>query len=246
MNVFAFSIRTVPDIDSSRRLYDLHGLSDEDVVKAVLHRRRQQADSEALAHHLQRIVSISAVLRHADQFRVWSLGDESSTEAELLQRFFSGIERYTPDLLSWNGSRHDFPVIHYRSLLYGINAGTYWRPGENNVSIRRVDLTQTLGGRSSHEPVPLSEMAGLCGFPRSAGHSAIDACDTFLRGDIVKLRNDGEIDALKTYLIYLRFFCNNGHLDIDSYQRECELVREALQKSAAGHLQTFYNDWIDL
>ena len=245
MNVFAFSIKTVPDIDSCRRLYDLHGLSDEDVVKAVLHKRRQQADTEVLSHHLQKIVSISAILRHRDLFRVWSLGDVESNEEELLRRFYSGIDRYIPDLLSWNGNCFDFPVIHYRSLLYALNAGTYWSQGENNATIRHVDLTQALGGFLSHEPAPLGEVAGLCGFPGRAGGSAIDICDNYLRANIQKLRDDGEIDALNTYLIYLRFLCNKGQLDIESYQHECQLVRDELQNSGAAHLQSFNNDWID-
>ena len=243
MNIFAFSIKTVPDIDSCRRLYDLHGLSDEDVVKAVLHKRRQQANTEVLSHHLQKIVSISAVLRHRDLFRVWSLGDVESNEEELLQRFYSGIDRYSPDLLSWNGKRFEFPVIHYRSLLYAVNAGTYWNPGENNTRIRYMDLTQTLGGFSSHEPAQLGEVAGLCGFPGRAGESAIDVCDNYLRANMQKLRDDGEIDALNTYLIYLRFLCNKGQL---GNQHECQLVRDELQNSAAAHLQSFNSDWIDL
>jgi predicted PolB exonuclease-like 3'-5' exonuclease len=246
MNIFAFSIKTVPDIDSSRRLYDLHGLSDEDVVKAVLHKRRQQSNTEVLSHHLQRIVSISAVLRHRDQFRVWSLGDVESNEEELLQRFFSGIDRYTPDLLSWDGNCFDFPVIHYRSLLYALNAGTYWSLGENNVSIRPVDLTQALGLFSSHEPAPLGEVAALCGFPGRARQSAIEICDNYLQGNLQQLRDDGEIDALNTFLIYLRLLCNKGQLDSASYQHECQLVREELQNSGAGHLQSFNNDWLDL
>lgn len=245
MNVFAFSIKTVPDIDSCRGLYDLHGLSDEDVVKAVLHKRRQQANTEILSHHLQKIVSISAVLRHGDQFRVWSLGDVESNEEELLQRFFSGIDRYTPDLLSWNGNCFDFPVIHHRSLLYAVNAGTYWSSGKGDVGIRHVELAQTLGG-SSHQPAPLGEVAGLCGFPARKGESAIDVCDNYLQGNLQQLRDDGEIDALNTYLIYLRFLCNKGQLDIESYQHECQLVREGLQNSSAAHLQSFNNHWIDL
>lgn len=246
MNVFAFSIKTVPDIDSCRRLYDLHGLSDDDVVKAVFHKRRQQANTEVLSHHLQKIVSISAVLRNRDRFRVWSLGDVESNEEELLKRFFSGVDRYTPDLLSWNGNRFDFPIIHYRSLLYALNAAAYWRPGENQMSIRRIDLTRALSRMLSQFEAPLHEVAGLCGFPVRAGKSVIDVCERYLEGNLQQLRNDGEIDVLNTYLIYLRFLCNKGLLEAESYQQECQLVRNALQNSAAEHLQSFNSDWIEL
>ena len=62
MNVFVFNIQTIPDIDGARRLYDLHGLSDEDVARAIFHKRRQQANTEILRHHLHKIVTISAVM----------------------------------------------------------------------------------------------------------------------------------------------------------------------------------------
>ena len=84
MNVLVFDIETIPDIDGARRLHDLHGLSDEDVARAVFHLRRQQANTEFLRHHLHRIVAISVVLCTADKFRVWTLGDPDSPEAELL------------------------------------------------------------------------------------------------------------------------------------------------------------------
>ena len=136
MNIFVFDIETIPDIDGCRRLYDLHGLSDDDVAKAVIHKRRQQANTEFLRHHLHRVVAISAVLRTRDQFKVWSLGDLESSEQDLLERFYSGIERYTPRLVSWNGGGFDLPVIHYRSLLYPIDAGHYWENGQNDTSFR--------------------------------------------------------------------------------------------------------------
>ncbi len=122
MNVFVFDIETIPDIDGCRQLYDLHGLSDDDVAKAVFHKRRQEANTEFVRHHLHKVVAISAVLRTSDRLKVWSLGDLDSDEQELLERFYSGIERYTPRLVSWNGGGCDLPVIHYRSLLYPRNA----------------------------------------------------------------------------------------------------------------------------
>ena len=42
MNVLAFDIETIPDLDAGRRLHGLDGLSDEDVGKAMLQRRRQE------------------------------------------------------------------------------------------------------------------------------------------------------------------------------------------------------------
>jgi predicted PolB exonuclease-like 3'-5' exonuclease len=89
MNVLVFDIETIPDIDGCRRIYDLHGLSDDDVARAVFQLRRQQSGTEFLRHYLHRVVAISAVLRTRDQFKVWSLGDIESDEQDLLQRFLA-------------------------------------------------------------------------------------------------------------------------------------------------------------
>ena len=257
MNVFVFDIETIPDIDGCRRLYDLHGLADDDVAKAVFHMRRQAANTELLRHHQHKIVAISAVLRTRDQFRVWSLGDLESAEEDLLQRFYSGIERYSPNLVSWNGSGFDLPVIHYRSLLYPINAAHYWENGENDSSFRynnylsryherHTDLMDVLAGFSSRANAPLDEIASLCGFPGKMGMSGVNVWDTYLKGDIQSIRDYCETDVLNTYLVYLNYERNRGNLDKIRYEQECQRVRDTLKASDHEHLQAFEKAWIDL
>ena len=86
----------------------LRGLSDEDVVKAMAHLRTQKTGRDFQPLHLHKIVAISVVYRgREDRFKVWSLGDKDADEAEIIFRFFDGIERFTPTLVSWNGSGFD-------------------------------------------------------------------------------------------------------------------------------------------
>lgn len=256
MNLFVFKVQTVPDIDSCRRIYDLHGLSDEDVAKAVFHKRRQQANSEELQHHLQKIVAISAVLRSSDLFRVWSLGDPESDEAELLKRFYSGIDRYQPELVSWRGNEYDLPIIRVRSLLYPLNAAQLWTMEDQVMDDlgqlkggfcyrRHTDLSVTLSGQISDSNISLNEVAGLCGFPAQSGRAGQDAWETYLDSNMHLLRSNGEIEVLNTYLVYLRLLINKGQLDAEGFQRECELVRKELNNTASDHLQAFDHAWID-
>ena len=122
MHSFSFDIETVPDVEFGRRFWELDGLSDDDVGTAMAFKRSQATGSDFQPLHLQRIVAISVTFRTADTFKVWSLGDEASDEADIVQRFFDGIERYTPDLVSWDGGGFDLPVLHYRALKHGIQA----------------------------------------------------------------------------------------------------------------------------
>ena len=115
--ILVFDIETVPDVVSGREALQLDDIDDLNVARAMSHRRRQKTGgSEFLALHYHRIVAIAVALKEDNCFRVWSLGDTNSTEKELLERFFSGVERYDPTLVSWNGSGFDLPVIHYRAL----------------------------------------------------------------------------------------------------------------------------------
>src|SRR5688572_27339571 len=99
-----FDIETVPDVAGYRVLHDLDaGLSDADVAELAFQRRRAASGSDFLPLHLQRVIAISCVLREADNFKVWSLGSADDPEGVLLQRFFDGVEKYTPVLVSWNG-----------------------------------------------------------------------------------------------------------------------------------------------
>ena len=112
MNTLVFDIETVPDTDLGRKLYDLGDLSDADVALAMFAKQRALRGSDFLPPPLQRVVAISAVMRNRDGVRVFSLGDEQSSEGDLVQRFFDGLERYTPVLVSWNGSGFEIGRAH--------------------------------------------------------------------------------------------------------------------------------------
>jgi predicted PolB exonuclease-like 3'-5' exonuclease len=254
MNTMVFDIETVPDVEGGRRLYDLDGLSDKDVARAMFQKRVQKTGREFLAHHLQRIVAISIVFRHGDQCRVWSLGDEEATEEDILQRFYDGLERYTPTLVSWNGGGFDLPVIHYRTLLHGLAAPRYWEVGEddrafrfdnylNRFQWRHTDLMDVLAGYQMRAAAPLDEIATLMGFPGKMGMSGAKVWDAFLDGDIGGIRHYCETDVLNTWLVYLRFEKMRGRLTASAYEQECELVRNTLITSKKSHLIEFESAW---
>ena len=137
MNVLVFDIETIPDVRSGEKIFGLEGLSDEDIARAMFAKQLQKTGgSDFLPLHLHKIVAISAVYRSRDALKVWSLGSEESGESELISRFYDGIDKYSPTLVSWNGSGFDLPVLHYRSLLHGIDAARYWEHGDEDREYR--------------------------------------------------------------------------------------------------------------
>tara|TARA_R110002049_G_scaffold93308_1_gene230731 strand:- start:2226 stop:3002 length:777 start_codon:yes stop_codon:yes gene_type:complete len=254
MHCFSFDIETVPDVDTGRLLLDLDGLSDEDVATAMTFKRQQAAGTDFLSLHQHRIVAISVALRSGDSFRVWSLGDEDADEAELVRRFFDGIDRYTPDLVSWNGSGFDLPVLHYRALKHGIQAPRYWENGDNDRDFkwnnylsryhwRHVDLMDVLANFNNRAFAKLDEIAMMLGFPGKLGMSGDKVWDKYLEGGIREIRDYCETDVVNTWLVYLRFEFMRGNLDEADLQREYALVRETLAGLEQEHMNEFLAAW---
>ncbi len=254
MHCFSFDIETVPDVEFGRRLLELDGLSDEDVATAMTFKRMQAAGTDFLPLHQHRIVAISVTFRTADSFKVWSLGDESADEAEIVQRFFDGIARYTPDLVSWNGGGFDLPVLHYRALKQGVQASRYWEMGEEDRDFkwnnylsrfhwRHIDLMDVLAGFQPRGRASLDEMAVMLGFPGKLGMSGSRVWDKFREGAIGEIRNYCETDVLNTWLVYLRFEFMRGNLDQKELEREYALVRSTLTKMDQPHLNEFLAAW---
>lgn len=255
MNVLAFDIETIPDVDTGRRLYRLAGLNDADVARAMAMKRRERTgDSEFLRHHLHRVAAISAVLRHGETLRVWSLGEIDSDEGELIRRFFDGIEKYTPTLVSWNGGGFDLPVLHYRALKHGVGAPRYWETGAedqafrynnylNRFHERHTDMMDVLSAYQGRATAPLDEIALLLGLPGKMGRSGADVWELYQAGQIDQIRDYCETDALNTYLVFLRFELVRGNLDESGWQREIELVRATLRAANKPHLHAFLAAW---
>jgi len=256
MNVFVFDIETIPDVAAGRRLFGLDGLADVEVAKVMLHRQRLASGSDFLRHPLHQIVAIAAVFRHSDKLQVWSLGDESAGEKELVERFFDGIERFSPTLVSWNGGGFDLPVLHYRALLHGVRAPRYWDNGSddnnfrwnnylNRFHERHTDLMDVLAGYQGRASASLQDIAILLGLPGKLGMDGSKVWDAFVAGELTTIRAYCETDVLNTYLIYLRFLLMRGWLDEVSYLRECQLVRDTLTGYGSPHLLGFLAAWND-
>jgi hypothetical protein len=254
-NTLVFDIETVPDTVTGSQIWDLIGIEGDDQVKAMRAKRLEKTGyTDFIAHHLHKIVAISAVLRSSDGFKVWSIGDANSNEKELLERFFRGIEKFEPVLVSWNGGGFDLPVIHYRSLLHSVAAPHYWEMGDTNRAYRynnfvnrfhwrHIDLMDVLSGFQARASAPLHEIALLLGLPGKLGMKGSDVWSAYQSGQTDEIRNYCETDVLNTYLIYLRFEQIRGNLTTAELQQEHDRVQTALKEMGCAHLQEFLKHW---
>lgn len=254
MNTLVFDIETVPDVDLGRRLYGLEGLPDGQVAKAMFALRRQGTGGDFLPLEQHRVVAVSCALRSREGLKLWSLGELGTPEEELVQRFFDGIEKFSPDLVSWNGSGFDLPVLTYRALRAGARAPRFWETGDedtafrfnnylNRYHARHTDLMDVLSGFQSRGRVSLANMACLLGLPGKLGFDGSQVWDAFQAGDLQGIRRYCETDVLNTWLVYLRFEQLRGRLSPQQHAEELELVKQLLRAGSEPHYAQFLAAW---
>jgi predicted PolB exonuclease-like 3'-5' exonuclease len=254
--VLAFDIETIPDCPGIRRLYGLPDeLSDHDVAEIAFQKRRVQTGSDFLPPHLQRVVVISCVMRDDEGIRVFSVGEPDAQEPAAIQRFFEGLNRYVPQIVSWNGRNFDLPVLVSRGLIHGVSAACFWDTGADNRDFkwnnyisrfhdRHVDLMDLLamyGGRGA----PLHDISRLAGFPGKLGMDGGGGgvWESYQRGELSAIRDYCEADCANTYLLFLRFQLMRCAFTQERYAAECALLRSLLEKRQEPHWQEFLSLW---
>tara|TARA_R110000868_G_scaffold144960_3_gene364487 strand:+ start:1003 stop:1767 length:765 start_codon:yes stop_codon:yes gene_type:complete len=254
MNILVFDIETIPDVEAGRKIYGLEDLNDADAAEAMFLARREKNGTNFLPTHLQKVAAISVVLRTADKVNVWSLGELASDERDIIQRFYDGVERYTPTLVSWNGSGFDLPVLHYRALANKISAPRYWDNGCDDNTFkwnnylsrfheRHTDLMDVLAAYQARANAPLDEVATMLGFPGKMGMSGAKVWDNYQAGDLAGIRDYCETDVLNTYLVYLRFQLMRGRIGETQLQEEEQLLRDYLANENKPHFNEFIESW---
>ncbi|NTV10803.1 MAG: 3'-5' exonuclease [Zoogloea sp.] len=254
-----FDIETIPDVAGIRRLNGLpDSLADEEVAEFAFQQRRASNGTDFLQLHLQRVVTISCVLRDARQFKVFSLSEPDASEGQIIQRFFEGVEKYTPQLVSWNGGGFDLPVLHYRGLMHGVTAPRYWDLGDGDYADsrdfkwnnyisryhnRHTDLMDLLALYQPRANAPLDELAKLMGLPGKLGMDGSAVWPAYCAGKINEIRDYCETDVVNTYLVFLGFQRMRGILDAAAHEAEIAFVRDALDRLDKPHWREYLAAW---
>lgn len=248
-----FDIETVPDAELGRRL----GFEGDDfsVAEQMLAARAEESGSSFLPLEQHRIVAISTLLRNGDQLKAWSLGSVEDTEDDLIRRFFAGIEKLRPTLVSWNGSGFDLPVLHYRMLKHGVAAPTYWDSGErdrdfrwnnylNRYHARHVDLMDVLAAYQARGRASLEDVSSLLGLPGKLGMAGDRVFDYWKDGRLAEIRAYCETDVFNTYLVWLRFQLVRGQLSAAAHAGELARARGWLEERAEPHWRQYDAAWV--
>ena len=255
MKVLVFDIETIPDTASARLLHDVEGLSEEEVVRVMQQLQYQKSNTEFMPLHLHRVVAISAVFEDTQAHTVSaaSYGTTESSEAELVAAFFKTIEKYEPQLVTWNGLGFDLPVLNYRALFHNVQAPTYWERGDkkreyryNNYQNRyhpQKNLDLMLYLSRFQRGASLDDIAKILKLPGKNEMHGDEVLTAWQENRVDEIRHYCESDTLNTYLIYLRFEFMCGNINMGEYEQRCENLENFLSASDKAHLQKFLQDW---
>ncbi|MEI7531934.1 MAG: 3'-5' exonuclease [Betaproteobacteria bacterium] len=263
--VLVFDIETIPDAKGLRRLGNYPDtLSDVEVVEQAIHERVAKGSSEFLPLYLQRVAAISCVIRRTTkeglpQFKVGTLGDLESSEKTIIQEFYHLVEKYTPQLVSWNGSGFDLPVLNYRALVSQVNASRFWEMGESSDSdarefkynnyisryhARHLDLMDLLAMYQGKANAPLDGLAKLCGFPGKLGMDGSQVWPAYQAGKLDEIRRYCETDVANTYLMYCQYQLLRAGFTPEEYALEINFIKQELTKESKNPSGTHWVEYL--
>lgn len=268
--VWFYDLEWVPDADAAKILLDVPEDATEEEAFKALWRSAGACDERPrpfLKYLYSRIVSIAFLTRYVFydgpeariEFKLHSLpslpaSKETADEGKLICDFLDALGRRKPQLVGYNSQESDVQVLIQRGIINQISAPMFCKRPENNWDREdyfkrwdnefHLDLLKLF----SNGPMKprLDDMAKLCGFPGKIDVDGEQVADLWLAGELNKIVEYNQIDALNTYLIWLRvvYFC--GKMNEKQYETEMESFRAFLADEAAkgkAHVAQFLEKW---
>ncbi len=267
--VWAFDLEWIPDPLAGRLLHDLPESISEpaEIMQAMWQAGGATPEDPTpfLKTVLCRIVSIAAVERRVRSdgqvlLTLMSLphdvDDEDETrESQVVGRFLDALGERRPQLVGFNSIQSDLKILVQRGVILGLRAqGFCQRPDKPWEGIDyfargsewNVDLKDLLGGWGKVVPT-LHELAVQSGIPGKMDVDGNQVAQLWLEGELRRIVQYNEFDALTTYLLWLRLAHFAGHFTDDAYATEQQRLRDLLESerkhAARAHLGLYLEEW---
>jgi predicted PolB exonuclease-like 3'-5' exonuclease len=227
-HVLVWDIETVPDLKGFAAANGHDGKTDEEIHAAI---------GDKFPKHLYHsIIWIGALIAHRDndQWVVDALGAPhvgERSEKELISSFVARIAELNPQLVTFNGTSFDLPVLRYRAMTHGIAApGLAARSYFHRHMDDTVDLCDVLSSFSSPAKATLHELCRVMGLPgKPHGISGAEVEKYFRDGHIREIADYCKSDVINTYHVWLRYELFCGRLTSLSFEQSEQNLREFLK-----------------
>src|SRR5262245_56506299 len=118
-SVIVWDIETVPDLHGFAAANGLTGKTVDEIREAL--------GDKFPKHVYHSILCIGALVAHDEEshWRIEAIGAPhvgERTEKDLISTFVNRIDELKPQLVTFNGSGFDLPVLRYRAMIHGVCA----------------------------------------------------------------------------------------------------------------------------
>ena len=229
--VFVWDLETVPDLRGFAAANHLLGKSDHEI--------REVLGNKFPKHIYHSIACIGALVAHRerDHWQVDALGAPhigERSEKQMISTFVDKIAELRPQLVTFNGSSFDLPVLRYRAMINEVSApGLSSRPYFNRYTEDAFDLCDVLSSFAPHTKASLNELSRIMGLPgKPDGIDGAEVERYFREGKIKEIAGYCETDVVNTYRVWLRYELFIGRLTEKSFEFSERVLGEFLEARA--------------
>ncbi len=229
--LIVWDLETVLDVGGFALANDLVGKTEAEI--------RDIIGDKFPKHIYHSIVCIGALVAHRepDCWAIDALGAPhvgERSEKDLIQGFVDKVAELSPQLVTFNGSSFDLPVLRYRAMINGVSAsGLSARQYFHRYTEDAVDLCDALSSFSSQAKATLNELSkimGLLGKPYGIDGSKVG--QYYREGKIKEIADYCETDIVNTYRIWLRYELFRGKLTPIQFQFSEQKLGEFIKARA--------------
>jgi predicted PolB exonuclease-like 3'-5' exonuclease len=216
-NIIVWDIETVPDLKGFAAANGHIGKTDDEV--------RAELGDKFPKHIYHSIICIGALVAHREENGHWTVDALGAPhigerpEKDLIASFVDKIAALSPQLITFNGSSFDLPVLRYRAMVHGVAARLAARPYFHRYTEDAIDLCDVLSSFSSQAKATLHELCRVMGLPgKPDGMTGAEVEKYYRDGHIREIAEYCESDVLNTYRVWLRFELFRGRLSDAEFQ----------------------------
>ena len=188
-SLIVWDIETVPDLKGFAAVNG-HGGSSDDEIRVAM-------GDKFPKHIYHAIICIGALVAHQDGSR-WTIDALGAPhvgerpEKALIASFVDRIAELSPQLVTFNGSSFDLPVLRYRAMVHAVSApGLSSRSYFNRYTEDAIDLCDVLSSFSFQGKATLHELCRVMGLPGKP--------EGINGGDVEKFYREGRIREIAEY-----------------------------------------------
>jgi predicted PolB exonuclease-like 3'-5' exonuclease len=235
-SVVVWDIETVPDLKGFAAANGHDGKGDDEIRAAM---------GEKFPKHIYHsIICIGALVAHREESRwvVDALGAPhvgERSEKALISSFVDRIAELSPQLVTFNGSSFDLPVLRYRGMVHAVAApGLSSRPYFNRYTEDAIDLCDLLSSFSFQGKATLHELCRVMGLPgKPDGMGGGDVEKYYREGRIREIAAYCEGDVVNTYRVWLRYELFRGRLGDAAFRASEACLLEFIAARRTGNPQ---------